>query len=98
MKGEVKLLRELKKNKKCWGVGGGGVGSSWGGQGGCERRSEAFVKIQKKKKKNVGVWLGRVMVVGSGQGGCERSIDRFFYFSLGGWGGGSPIRCSGGGR
>ena len=27
---------------------GGGVGSGWGGQGGCELRSEAFVKIQKK--------------------------------------------------
>ena len=30
------------------GVGGGGV--KLGGQGRCERRSEAFVKIQKKKK------------------------------------------------
>ena len=29
--------------------GGGGGGSGWGGQGGCEWRSEAFVKIQKKK-------------------------------------------------
>ena len=28
-------------------VGGGGVG--FGGQGGCERRSKVFVKIQKKK-------------------------------------------------
>ena len=26
--------------------GGGGVGLGGGGQGGCERRSEAFVKIQ----------------------------------------------------
>ena len=25
-----------------------GGGSGWGGQGGCEWRSEAFVKIQKK--------------------------------------------------
>ena len=31
------------------GGGGGGVGLS-GGQGGCELRSEAFVKIKKKKK------------------------------------------------
>ena len=36
------------------GRGGGGVGSGWGvglvgGQGGCERRIEVFVKIQKKK-------------------------------------------------
>ena len=30
-----------------WGVGGGG-GVGLGGQGGCELRSEAFVKIQKK--------------------------------------------------
>ena len=29
------------------GEGGGGVG--FGGQGGCERRIEVFVKIQKKK-------------------------------------------------
>ena len=27
----------------------GGGGGGWGGQGGCEWRSEAFVKIQKKK-------------------------------------------------
>ena len=33
-----------EKEKK-WGEGGGGGG---GGQGRCERRSEAFVKIQKK--------------------------------------------------
>ena len=33
-------------------------GSGWGGQGGCERRIEVFVKIQKK------IWGG-----GSGGGG-----------------------------
>ena len=27
----------------------GGSGSGWGGQSGCERRIEVFVKIQKKK-------------------------------------------------
>ena len=27
---------------------GGGSGSGWGGQSGCERRIEVFVKIQKK--------------------------------------------------
>ena len=38
-----------------WGgrVGGGGWGQGeglgWGGQGGCERRIEVFVKIQKTK-------------------------------------------------
>ena len=39
------------QKKKIW--GGGGVwreGSGWGGQGGCERRTEVFVQIQKKKK------------------------------------------------
>ena len=25
------------------------MGLGWGGQGGCERRTEVFVKIQKKK-------------------------------------------------
>ena len=33
-----------------WGSGGSG----WGGQGGCERRIEVFVKIQKKKLGGVG--------------------------------------------
>ena len=41
-------------------IGGGGVG--WGGQGGCKRRIEVFVKIQKKKK------LGG----GGGEGGGVR--------------------------
>ena len=31
------------------GVGGGGVGVGLGGQSGCERRIEVFVKIKKKK-------------------------------------------------
>ena len=44
-------------------VGGGGVG--WGGQGGCERRIEVFVKIQKKK-------LGGGEVRGGGSGGGVR--------------------------
>ena len=35
--------------------GGGGVGM--GGQGGCEWRSEAFVKIQKKNGGGVGAWV-----------------------------------------
>ena len=57
-----------------------------GGQGGCERRIEVFVKIQKKN------WGGggRVGGGGGGQGGCERRIEVFvkiqkiFFF----WGGG----------
>ena len=51
-------------------VGGGGV------QGGCEWRSEAFVKIQKKKNL---FWGGGVRLGGSGwgggvQGGCEGEV------------------------
>ena len=43
-------------------MGGGGQweGSGWGGQGGCERRIEVFVKIQRKKK------LGGVRLGGGG--------------------------------
>ena len=46
-------------------VRGGRVG---GGQGGCEWRSEAFVKIQKKKFEGGGVGWGR-----GGGGGRVRS-------------------------
>ena len=56
---EWKLFCE--KEKKVSGGGGGGGGR---GQGRCERRSEAFVKIQKKKF----FFLGGG---GGGQGGCE---------------------------
>ena len=41
---------------------GGGVGVGLGGQSGCERRIEVFVKIQKKKILGGGVggrWGGR---------------------------------------
>ena len=52
-------------------MGGGG------GQGGCERRIEVFVKIKKKK-----IWggggVGQVFGVGlGGQDGCERRIEVF---------------------
>ena len=40
----------MKIQKKKFGGGGGRwVGLGGGGQGGCERRIEVFVKIQKKK-------------------------------------------------
>ena len=43
-----------------------------GGQGGCEWRSEAFVKIQKKKKNNffwgVGAWVRGAVGLGWGGG------------------------------
>ena len=64
--GELKFL-----GKK---ISGGGVGRGvrwgsgwWGGQGGCERRIEVFVKIQKKKHLGGGV-LGSCW---GAQGGCE---------------------------
>ena len=77
---------------------GGGGGFGWGGGrfwsgGGCEQRSEAFVKIKKKKS-----FLG-----GRGKGGpvgggvrvdvneevsfCENSKKIFFIFLGGGWAG-----------
>ena len=47
------------------GSGWGGICLGGGGQGGCELRSEAFVKIQKKKIRG-GVGSGGGRVVGSG--------------------------------
>ena len=51
------------------GSGGGrwGVGVKLGGQSGCERRIEVFVKIQKKKKLGGG-GVGGGPVGGSGSG------------------------------
>ena len=45
---ELKFFGKLKKKK--WGVGEGGSmgGSGLGGQDGCERKIEVFVKIKKK--------------------------------------------------
>ena len=75
---------------------GGGVGVGLGGQSGCERRIEVFVKIQKKKIGGGGGWVG-----GSGwggQSGCERRIEVFvkiqkktFFFLGGGGGGGGSV-------
>ena len=78
-----------------------------GGQSGCERRIEIFVKIQKKifwgggglggVDGGVGVGLG-------GQSGCERRIGVFvkipkkkFFFGGGGGGGGGSVGGVGGG-
>ena len=70
--------------KKIW---GGGLG----GQGGCEWRSESFVKIQKKKK-----WGGGVGSRGGGVGGGGgvrvdgngelKLLCKFIFFFLGGVG------------
>ena len=54
-----------------------------GGQGGCERRIEVFVKIQKKNWGGAGsggsgrVWGGGGVGLVGGQGGCERRIKVF---------------------
>ena len=62
------------------GGSGGGVGGRvrfGGGQDGCERRIEIFVKI---KEKNLGGGRGRGrgrLGGGGGQGGCERRIEVF---------------------
>ena len=59
---------KIQKKKFFFFFFGGGVrGVGLGGQGGCERRIEVFVKIQKKwggGEGGGGVGLG-------GQGGCE---------------------------
>ena len=55
-------MKIKKKNFFFWGGGvGGGVGL--GGQSGCERRIEVFVKIPKKK-----IWGGGGSVGGLGEG------------------------------
>ena len=74
----VDLNKELKfwcKLKKKWGGGGGRVGG--GGQGGCERRSEVFLKIQKKFRGGVGSGQGGRVRGGGGQGGSEQRIEVF---------------------
>ena len=65
----------------------GGVGVGLGGQSGCERRIEVFVKIRKKKigggRSGAGRWGGRwgvgvgVGVELGGQSRCERRIEIF---------------------
>ena len=61
-------------------MGGGGSG----GQDGCERRIEVFVKIQKKKIFFFGGGGGGL----GGQGGCERRIEVFETIQKKIWGGG----------
>ena len=81
------------------------MGVGLGGQVGCERRIEDFVKI-KKIKLGGGGGLGRVgaWVWLGGQGGCERRIEVFLkiqkkntiFFFLGGGGRGGSGRGGGG--
>ena len=63
---ELRFLRKLRGWGAVW-VRGGGVRVRGGGQGGCDRRIEVFVKIQKK---NWGGGGGRGVGWG-GQVGCE---------------------------
>ena len=56
---ELKYLCKFKKKMGGWkfkknGGGGRGGGVGLGGQGGCERKIEVFVKIKKKKGERVG--------------------------------------------
>ena len=73
-----------------WGDGRG----DWvglGGQGGCERRIEVFVKIQK-------IWGGDRGGSGGGcQGGCERRIEVFVKIKKKIWAGGRGLVWGGGG-
>ena len=71
-------------------VGGGVVGMG-GGQGGCEQRSEAFVKIQNKIGGGVGGGGGgRVFVK------IQKKIFFFFFFGGGGGSGGGGVRSGDG--
>ena len=56
---------------------GRGEGSGWGGQGGCERRIEVFVKIQKKKIGGVG---GEGSGGGVGLGGVRVDVNEELKF------------------
>ena len=70
-----------------------------GGQSGCERRIEVFLKIPKKKNWGGGRWRGGGR--GRGQGGCERRIEVFVKIQKkkNFWGGGRGGRgVSGRGR
>ena len=62
-----------------WGGGGGAWGRVGGGegQGGCELRSEAFMKIQKKMGGGVGSGGGGGVGGGGVQGGCEWRSEAF---------------------
>ena len=78
---ELKFLGKFKK-KNLGGGGGGGLGVGLGGQGGCERRIEVFVKNKKNGGGgSVGGSGGGVGIRGSF---CENSKKK----KIGGWGAG----------
>ena len=78
------------------GWGREGEGSGLGGQGGCERRIEVFVKIQKKKFLGRGGVGGGVGVGLGGQSGCERRIEIFLKIQKKKIGGGGGMGGGGG--
>ena len=79
-------MKIQKKN-----LGGGGLG--WGGgQDGCERRIEAFVKIQKKKKLGGGGG-GEGSALGGGEGWMRSGGEGGGRGGgVSGWGGGGGVR------
>ena len=92
MKIKKKYFLFFRGGGEGWVLGGGGFGPGWGG---CEQRSEAFVKIQKKICFFWGVGRKGVRLEGGGggQGGCERRSEVFVkiqkkIFFLGGGSGG----------
>ena len=70
------------------GRGGGGRGRRVRGQGGCERRSEVFVKIQKKMGGGVGGGIGGGGPIRGWGGGGE--VARFAVGGDVGYGGCKP--------
>ena len=54
-------------------------GSGWGGQGGCELRSEAFVKIQKKNWGGGGRVGGATVDVNGGEAFVKIQKKKFFF-------------------
>ena len=101
----------MKIQKKFWGGGrwggggGGGFGVGLGGQSGCERRIEVFVKIQKKKfffwgggvGGGVGVGLWVRLDVNEELNFCENSKKKLGGGGKGGGRGGGGVRGSVGG-
>ena len=96
MNQELKFLGKFKKKIGGGGGSGGGVrGSGWGGQDGCERSIEVFVKIKKNLFFFFFFFFGGGVGLG-GRGGCERRIEVFvkiqkkklFFFGGGGVRGG----------
>ena len=63
-----------------WWWGGGGVGVGLGGQSGCERRIEDFVKIQKKKIGAGGGGGGGGRLGGGGRGGVRVDVNKELKF------------------